>query len=495
MFNNIPEVKLGLIAVSRDCFVISLSERRRAAVAAAYEKLGEEIYECKVTVENEKDMLRAVEDVKAAGCTALVVFLGNFGPETPETLIAQNFDGPVMYAAAAEESMNDLINGRGDAYCGVLNCSYNLGLRKIKAVMPEYPVGDAEDVARMILDFVPVARALIGVSGLKIITFGPRPQDFFACNAPIKPLYDLGVEIQENSELDLLVSYKEHANDPRIAEVVEDMAKELGVGNQYPDLLPRMAQYELTLLDWIDNNIGARKYVAFANKCWPAFPSQFGFEPCYVNSRLVSRGIPVACEVDIYGALSEFIGLCVSGEAVTLLDINNTVPKDMYEAEIKGKYDYKLTDTFMGFHCGNTPLCKLCNDAAVKFQLIQNRLLENGNTPDITRGTLEGDIAPSEITFYRLHGSADGSLQAYIAQGEVLPVATRSFGGIGVFAIPEMGRFYRHVLVGKHYPHHGAVAFRHVGKALFTVFQYLGVPDIAYNRPASLPYDTENPFC
>ena len=495
MFNNIPEVKLGLIAVSRDCFVISLSERRRAAVAAAYEKLGGEIYECKVTVENEKDMLRAVEDVKAAGCTALVVYLGNFGPETPETLIAQNFDGPVMYAAAAEESMNDLINGRGDAYCGVLNCSYNLGLRKIKAVMPEYPVGDAEDVARIILDFVPVARALIGVSGLKIITFGPRPQDFFACNAPIKPLYDLGVEIQENSELDLLVSYKEHANDPRIAEVVEDMAKELGVGNQYPDLLPRMAQYELTLLDWIDNNIGARKYVAFANKCWPAFPSQFGFEPCYVNSRLVSRGIPVACEVDIYGALSEFIGLCVSGEAVTLLDINNTVPKDMYEAEIKGKYDYKLTDTFMGFHCGNTPLCKLCNDAAVKFQLIQNRLLENGNTPDITRGTLEGDIAPSEITFYRLHGSADGSLQAYIAQGEVLPVATRSFGGIGVFAIPEMGRFYRHVLVGKHYPHHGAVAFRHVGKALFTVLQYLGVPDIAYNRPASLPYDTENPFC
>ena len=495
MFNNIPEVKLGLIAVSRDCFVISLSERRRAAVAAAYAAQGGELYECKVTVENEKDMLRAVEDVKAAGCTALVVFLGNFGPETPETLIAQNFDGPVMYAAAAEESMNDLINGRGDAYCGVLNCSYNLGLRKIKAYMPEYPVGDAADVAKMIADFVPVARALIGVSGLKIITFGPRPQDFFACNAPIKPLYDIGVEIQENSELDLLVSYKEHANDPRIQEVVEDMAKELGVGNQYPDLLPRMAQYELTLLDWIDNNIGARKYVAFANKCWPAFPSQFGFEPCYVNSRLVSRGIPVACEVDIYGALSEFIGLCVSGEAVTLLDINNTVPKDMYETEIKGKYDYKLNDTFMGFHCGNTPLCKLCNDAAVKFQLIQNRLLENGNTPDITRGTLEGDIAASQITFYRLHGSADGKLQAYIAQGEVLPVKTRSFGGIGVFAIPEMGRFYRHVLVGKHYPHHGAVAFRHVGKALFSVFQYLGVPDIAYNRPASLPYDTENPFC
>ena len=57
---------------------------------------------------------------------------------------------------------------------------------------------------------------MLGVRDLKIITFGPRPQDFFACNAPIKGLYELGVEIEENSELDLLVAYKEHANDPRI---------------------------------------------------------------------------------------------------------------------------------------------------------------------------------------------------------------------------------------------------------------------------------------
>jgi len=115
-----------------------------------------------------------------------------------------------MYAAAAEETGKDLINGRGDAYCGMLNCSYNLGLRNLKAYIPEYPVGTAEEVADMIADFVPVARVLIGLANLKIITFGPRPQDFFACNAPIKPLYDLGVEVQENSELDLLVAYRAH---------------------------------------------------------------------------------------------------------------------------------------------------------------------------------------------------------------------------------------------------------------------------------------------
>ena len=488
---NIPEVKLGIIAVSRDCFPIALSTQRRKNIVAAY---GEGLYECPITVENELDALKALDDVKNAGVNALVVFLGNFGPETPETLLCQKFDGPVMYVAAAEGD-GDLINGRGDAYCGVLNCSYNLGMRHLKAYLPEYPVGTAEECAGMIREFVPIARAIIGVKNLKIITFGPRPQDFFACNAPIKGLYELGVEIEENSELDLLVSYKAHANDPRIPEVCADMASELGAcGNCYPDMLPRMAQFELTLLDWAENHKGARKYVVFADKCWPAFPEQFGFEPCYVNSRLASRGIPVACEVDIYGALSEYIGSCITGDAVTLLDINNSVPKYLYDEDIAGKFDYKLTDTFMGFHCGNTPSCKMCADRAVKYQLIQNRLLENGGEPDITRGTLEGDIAASPITFYRLQCDSEGNLRSYIAQGEVLPVKARSFGGIGVFAIHDMGRFYRHVLIQKRYPHHGAVAFAHCGKALYEVFKYFGIADIAYNQPASLPYPTENPF-
>ena len=489
--NNIPEVKLGMIAVSRDCFPIALSEARRAAIKATYKG---ELYECPVTVENETDMLKAVADVRAAECNALVVFLGNFGPETPETLIAKHFHGPVMFVAAAEGD-GDLINGRGDAYCGMLNCSYNLGMRHLKGYIPEYPVGTAEDIAKMIADFLPIARAIIGLRGLKLITFGPRPQDFFACNAPIKGLYELGVEIEENSELDLLVAYKAHAGDKRIPEVCADMAAEMGEGKYFPDMLERMAQFELTLLDWAEQHRGARKYVAFADKCWPAFPEQFGFEPCYVNSRLAARGIPVSCEVDIYGALSEYIGACVSCDAVTLLDINNSVPASMWEKDIKGKYAYALTDTFMGFHCGNTPSCKMCADRAVKYQLIQHRLLEPaGSEPDFTRGTLEGDIAPGDITFYRLQCDSEGVLRAYIAEGEVLPVATGSFGGIGVFAIPEMGRFYRHVLLQKRYPHHGAVAFGHYGKALWEVFKYLGVADVAYNQPKSLPYPTENPW-
>ena len=80
----------------------------------------------------------------------------------------------------------------------MLNASYNLALRNIGAYIPEYPVGDADDCADMIHEFLPIARAIYGLNNLKIISFGPRPLNFLACNAPIKQLYNVGVEIEEN---------------------------------------------------------------------------------------------------------------------------------------------------------------------------------------------------------------------------------------------------------------------------------------------------------
>ena len=491
--NNIPEIKVALVAVSRDCFPVELSQKRRQTIMKYAEEMKMPVVEIDTTIENENDVLIALGEIEASGANTLCVFLGNFGPEGPETLLAQRFNGPVMFAAAAEETGEDLISGRGDAYCGMLNASYNVGLRNLTPYIPEYPVGTAIEVAHMIFDFIEISRVVSGVRGLKIMSFGPRPHDFLACNAPIKPLYDLGVEIQENSELDLYASYNNHAEDPRIAEVVADMAKELGNGNTYPDFLKKLAQYELTLEDWMDNNIGASENVVFANKCWPAFQTQFGFVPCYVNSRFSTRGIPISCEADIYGALSEYMMTLSTLRPSTLLDINNTVPKDMYEEHIKGIYPYSETDVFMGFHCGNTPSC-LMKDPQMKYQLIMKRLLEPDSEPNISRGTLEGQIAPNPITMFRLQSTADCQLRSYIAEGEVLDVDPKSFGGIGVIGIKEMGRFYRHVLIQKRYPHHAGIGFAHKGRIMFEALKILGIKDIEFNRPKNYLYETENPF-
>ncbi|MGM0466113.1 MAG: L-fucose/L-arabinose isomerase family protein, partial [Acidobacteriota bacterium] len=415
---NIPKVQLGIVAVSRDCFPVELSKKRREKVVKKCTEAKINITKINTIVENEDDVVKALREIKEKNINALVVYLGNFGPEGPSTMLAEKFEGPCMFAAAAEEPANNLIQDRGDAYCGLLSASYNMGLRNINPYIPKNPVGTDDQVAKMIKDFIPVARTVLGIKGLKIFSFGPRPQDFYACHAPIKPLYDLGVEIIENSELDLYDIYQKAEGSPEIKEVIKEMTKELGQGNQYPDLIEKLAQYEVALKNFYKDNLGASQYGVFANKCWPAFESYFGFVPCYVNSRLASNGIPVACEVDIYGALSEFMEVCATEYPATLLDINNNVPENLYNRSIKKRGTFKIDDLFMGFHCGNTASCCLV-DPKMKYQLIMNRLLENGDEPDITRGTLEGRIRPGEVTIFRLQSTPDAQLKCYIAEGEV----------------------------------------------------------------------------
>lgn len=487
--NNMPNIRLGVVAVSRDNFPRELSERRRGALARACAGKNLPVVECPLVVESEGDVARALGMMADAQADALILYLGNFGPETPETLLAARFPGPAMYIAAAEDD-KDLLDGRGDAYCGLLNCCYNLDLRNVKALIPAHPVGCAEALAGEIAANLPVLRVLVALRNLKIITFGPRPQDFFACNAPIKPLYDLGIEIQENSELDLLQAYEGYRGEARVEAIRREMQDELKLANDdpYQTLLPKLARFEAALLGWAEGNAGARGYVAFANKCWPAFQSAFRFCPCYVNARLAAKGIPVGCETDIYGALSQYIGTAATGESCTLLDINNTVP-----AEMAGKTGRNPADLFMAFHCGNTPIERL-GCGRLTYQRIMRRSLEPNVEPDITRGTLEGNIAASPATFFRIQATAGGRLKAYAAQGEFLDADCRSFGGIGMACVPEMERFYRYVLLEQRFPHHAAVAFRHAGAVLHSVYHYLGIEDAYYNHPAGLPYPSENPY-
>ena len=91
---NIPKIKVGIVSVSRDCFPESLALNRISALVKAYEKkYGKgDIYQCPVCiVESEIHMKQALADIVNNGCNALCVYLGNFGPEISETMLAQQY--------------------------------------------------------------------------------------------------------------------------------------------------------------------------------------------------------------------------------------------------------------------------------------------------------------------------------------------------------------------------------------------------------------------
>ena len=73
--------------------------------------------------------------------------------------------------------------------------------------------------------------------------------NFLACNCPIKQLYNLGVEIEETQNL---ICLKLSISMPVMREshvIVKELEAELGAGNKKPEIIAKLAQYELTLKD------------------------------------------------------------------------------------------------------------------------------------------------------------------------------------------------------------------------------------------------------
>lgn len=494
---NIPDIKVGIVVGTTDWLPANVATEQRVKLVETYKsQYGDEvIYECPIVIsDNEVSIKRAMKDVAKAECDAVCLYWANYGPESAGTLFAQEFSGPVMMFTASDEGDDFAGRNRKDGISGFINACYALKLRKTNVFVPSNPMGTLVECAKMIQEFIPIARTLVALKDLKVIAFGPRPSSYLAASAPNHLLYDLGIELSEYSELELLNAYEKHEGDARIEKVVDEMAEELGdKGNKYPTILPRFAQYEVTVEDWIRSHKGNRKYITVTSTCWPAFPVNFGFVPCYVNSRLTGKGIPVACEVDVYGAVSEYIGQCVSNDIVTILNLNNNIPQKIYDKSIKGKKfngkTYDNVDLFLGYHCGVTCSKKLkCCSSELHF--VNNQLIGE----EQSKGTIQGQVIPGAITLLRIQGTREGKLQAYVCQGQVLDVDAKTYGGQGVIAIPEFERFLRNVVLEKQFPNHAAVIFGHYGKELMTILKQLGIEDVEYNHPKDVPYKNENVF-
>ena len=116
---------------------------------------------------------------------------------------------------------------------------------------------------------------------------------------------------------------------------------------------------------------------------------------------------------------------------------------------------------------------------------------------EVTQGTLEGDIIPGDITFYRLQSTADCKLRAYIAHGEVLPVATQSFRRRWYFCNSGDGKILPPRTARGRISHITEQLHLDISEKLYMkYFKYIGVPveEIGYNQPKGVRYKTENPF-
>jgi len=483
-----PDITLGLVSASRNCFPRALSEERTQrllnAAAAAGINLVTPTGESQI-IETKEHALEAASQLKAAGVDAVVFFLGNFSPEIEDAVFLKEFGGFAMILAAAEENAASLLQKRGDALCGLLSAVLAVEKRGLlnRIHIPEAPVVSADEGVTEIAHFIKVMKVVKGAKKATVGLFGPRPRDFETCNYNVASLASIGIEVEELGLFDLQNEIKKVKAEGSAKAIAEDMKKAVAGVPKDEEFVSRLSDYEKAIYNFRER----LKLSGAATQCWSEQEFSLKHVPCFINGRMADKGFPIACENDVYSLVAELLSQYASDKTVTILDINHSVPKDLH-AKLQ---EYPIQDMVGMFHCGNTAT-RLLKNPEMKHQVIMKRLMEPDTAPDITRGTIEGQIIGSPITVVQVHGVGD-KLRAYIAEGHFLDLDPQTFGCTGTAYIPGFRRFYRHVLLGR-FHHHAAVAFSHCGAALYDAFKLLGVAEIYTPNPAGLPYPGENVF-
>ena len=483
-----PDIKLGLVSASRNCFPRSLSEERTLRVLAGCRQAGIEPFVPQgpsQIIETKEHAVEAARQFKEAACDAVVYYLGNFSPEIEDAYFIKLFEGPVMMIAAAEESGATLLEKRGDALCGLLSAALAVSKRGLaqRVHLPEFPVVSSEEAVKEIAHFIKVVKVVRGIRSATVGLFGPRPRDFETCNYNLASVNSIGIEVEELGLFDLQNEVKRiKAKGEDTVSIKADMKREMP---SIPDeaFADRLSVYERAIKNFRDQ----LKLSGAATQCWSEQELSLRHVPCFINGRMAMGGFPIACENDCYSLIAELLGQYASNETVGILDINHSIPKDLHES-LK---DYPIKDMVGMFHCGNAST-KLLKNPEMKYQVIMKRMMEPDTPADITRGTIEGQFAASPITVVQVHGLGD-KMQAYLMEGHFLDLDPKTFGCTGTAYLPGFSRFYRHVLLGR-FHHHAAVAFGHCAAVLYDAFKIIGMEKVYTPLPAPMPYPGENIF-
>jgi L-fucose isomerase-like protein len=483
-----PDITLGLVSASRNCFPRALSDERTQRLFTAASHAGialvTPVGDSRI-IETKEHAIEAARQLKAAGVDGVVFYLGNFSPEIEDAVFLKEFGGFAMMLAAAEENAASLLQKRGDALCGLLSAVLAVSKRGIlnRIHIPESPVVSAEEGVTEIVHFIKIMKVVKGAKNATLGLFGPRPRDFETCNYNVASIASIGMEVEELGLFDLQNEIKKIKAEGGAAAIAAEMKTAVAGVPRDDEFVSRLSDYEKAI-----NNFRDRlKLSGAATQCWSEQELSLKHVPCFINGRMADKGFPIACENDAYSLVAELLGQYASNQTVTILDINHSIPKDLH-AKLA---EYPIHEMVGMFHCGNTA-SRLLKNPEMKHQVIMKRLMEPDTAPNITRGTIEGQIIGSPITVVQVHGVGD-KLRAYIAEGHFLDLDPQTFGCTGTAYIPGFRRFYRHVLLGR-FHHHAAVTFNHCGAVLYDAFKLLGMAEIHTPFPAGIPYPGENVF-
>ena len=320
----------------------------------------------------------------------------------------------------------------------------------------------------MIADFVPVARVVsrpVGPEDLRLRP--PAPATSSPATRPSSPSTTWAWKCMENSELDLYEHYKKPSRGTahrgasrRTWRRSSEKATSIPASCRARPVRARPDD-----VGW-SSNLGAQRVRGLRQQVLAGLRDHLRLRALLRERPPRRQGIPVACEVDIYGALSEYMPPAPPRCPRPSWTSTTPCPTTWSTANKKTRWAATLrtTSSWASTAATRPASCmKSTRDEVPAHH--EARLLEPDSEPDITRGTLEGQIKAR-----RHHALPPPELRPTPPCAPTSPRAKCSTSIPSPSApsacspIPEMARFYRHVLIGKRYPHHARGRLRPRGQ-------------------------------
>ncbi|MBQ7601463.1 MAG: fucose isomerase [Lachnospiraceae bacterium] len=201
-----------------------------------------------------------------------------------------------------------------------------------------------------------------------------------------------------------------------------------------------------------ENEIGA-----LASRCWPDLFTEYGTPNCAVLSMLNDDGVAAACEADMYGALSMWMGMRLSESPVFFGD-----PVAMDEEENSITY----------WHCGACACGLARNDTGAVVGVHPNRKI--GPAMDF------GCESFGDATVFRVGRTPDGHFRFFVFEGQTLD-KPKQYIGTSIVVRPDndAGTLVRNSVRAGFEPHFAVIKGHHA-ETLSVLAEMLGLETIRY---------------
>ena len=329
---NCKKITLGLVPTRRDTFppfehAVEAYKDIRKRLYQIFEGISDlavvdidDLVADGLLVEN-SDVPTIVKLFRDKGVDAIFIPHANFGQEEAIAKLCKEMALPVLLWGPRDPAPPPppTPNRTLDTQCGLFATSRALKRYGVPFTYIENCWLDSPILEKGIADFVSVAGAVKAFRNLRVLQISVRPRQFLSVKVNESELLErFGVEVTpvEGSEItDMMDDY--------LANRKEELAARIAEWKTYIDLsevedkqLEKMAALQLSIAgiaELYDCSVACAE-------CWKLFLDRYGIRPCFVFGDLTNRGLPVACETDIHGAITSALAMgAARGESATFV--------------------------------------------------------------------------------------------------------------------------------------------------------------------------------